>query len=328
MAGNKLLPCSKFLTSKGVPLREYYGKRNKLLIIRDTGGLGDILMMRMIFEDFKRYVPGLSIVVAAPTQYHSALEDHPFIDKVIDSTQIELSDFVVSYNITSACGRYEMKRAPLADKHRSDIWAAHCGIKLKHHNMHLNVDPQVTERCHQRLESFRTHEKGPIMLITPVSAIRSKDLDPAQANGVITKLRKMGYCVLAFHKHPLKKLKVPTICADSVIDFFGFINAAAYIITVDTAPFHAAGGLGKPQVAVFSWADGKVYGKWYDKYILVQRHRDNGDWDCGPCYLWYNCPKEKKQSRKPCITSITVEEIVAAAKQMIERWPVRGTNGK
>jgi ADP-heptose:LPS heptosyltransferase len=321
MAGKRLLPYTKFLTSKGVPLREYYEKRNRLLVIRDTGGLGDILMLRMIFEDFHRYVPGVKIVVAAPTQYHDVLKDHPFIDEVIDSTQIELSDFVVSYNLTSACGKYELKVAPMADKHRSDIWASHCGIELEQHNMHLSVDAGITEACRAEMERYRTHEKGPIILISPVSAIRSKDLAPAQANGVITELRKMGYFVLAFHKHPLKKLKVPTICAKSVIDFLGFINASAYIITVDSAPFHAAGGLGKPQTAVFSWADGKVYGKWYDKYVLVQHHRDNGDWNCGPCYRWFDCPKEKKGSRKPCITSITVGEIVDGAKEMIERWP-------
>lgn len=313
---------------KELSLGEYCQLRDKLLLVRDTGGAGDILMCRMIFEDFKDLNPSCHLTFACPLQYHDLVEDHPYVDEVVDSNRVDLSEYIVSYNITTICGKYEMELAPYSEKHRSDVWANHCGVKLKKHNMHLNVEKDITKSCLDIIESHRKHETGPPILISPVSAIRSKDLSPRQTNDVITELRKMGYLVLALHKKPLKKLKVPTICADSFKQFLGFVNASSYIITVDTATFHAAGGLSKPQVAVFSWADGKVYGRWFKNYILVQRHRDNGDWDCGPCYRWFDCPKEKCRSRKPCITSITSNEIVEATKEIIKRWPEKEKNGK
>jgi len=44
-----------------------------------------------------------------------------------------------------------------------------------------------------------------------------------------------------------------------------------------------AGGLGKPLCGIFTFADGKIYGKHYD-FVLVQKHRDNGNWNCGSCF--------------------------------------------
>ena len=310
---------SKFVTSRNLPLKDYYDRRNKILIIRETGGLGDILMMRMIFEDFKKKLPDAYLVVATPIQYHGALQDHPYIDEILDSRDVDLAEYVISYNISAACGKHEKRVAPFADKNRADIWANHCGVELEHHNMHLKVSQEVTKKCRGVLDSYGP---GPHFLFSPVSAIYSKDLGPCQSNDIIAGIRKLGCNILCLHKEELRKLDCPTISAESIIDLLGFINASDYIVTVDTATFHAAGGLGKPQVAIFSWADGKVYGRWYDKYILVQRHRDNGDWDCGPCYMWHACPKLVQQSRKPCITSITSDEVISSVIEMMNRWPI------
>jgi len=132
----------------------------------------------------------------------------------------------------------------------------------------------------------------------------------------------LGCLVLCLNVKPIKTLDVPTITAQEIVDFLGIINAADYIITIDTGTFHAAGGLKKPQVAIFGWADGKIYGTWYERFILVQRHRDNGDWDCGPCYRWHNCVKERSSRPKPCLTNIRADEIIMAAKEMMDRWPI------
>ena len=320
MSGFKTLEPPKLLRSRNISIKDFAKKRNKLLVIRDTGGIGDILMLRMIFEDFKLIIPDIYIVLACPVQYHNAVNDHPFIDEVIDSQEVDLTEFLISYNVSEACGKHERRVAPLADKHRSDIWAHHCGIELQRHDMHLSVTQGVTERCRSVLGKHRD-KSGPLVIFSPISAIKSKDLDWKQSNEIISGLRDIGCFVVCLHKSKIKNVNAPTVCAEDVIDFLGFINAADYIVTVDTATFHAAGGLGKPMVAIFSWADGKIYGKWYD-FILIQRHRDDGNWDCGPCYLWHTCPRENNGPRKPCITEITPQEVIEASKRMMNKWPL------
>lgn len=312
------------LIHHNLSIKDFYERRNKVLIVRDTGGLGDILMCRMLFEDIKMLIPDCYLVFACPALYHEAVRDHPFVDEVVDSRKIEENDFIISYNITAACGKYENKVAPLSDKNRSDIWANHCGIELTKHNMHLNVNSDMTRMCRELIEQHRKDERGPAVLLSPISAIMSKNLDAEQMNGVANALKDRGCLVLGIHRTQINELDVPTIVPSGITQYFAFVNASDYIITVDTSTFHAAGGLGKPMVAVFSWADGLMYGLHYQKFILVQRHRScTPGWTCGPCYQWNMCPKtDLRKVRKPCITEITSDEIVRAFDQLIEKWPL------
>ena len=76
----------------------------------------------------------------------------------------------------------------------------------------------------------------------------------------------------------------------------------------------------KPLVGIFTFADGKVYGKHFD-FFLVQRHRDDDPtWTCGPCYNWGMCPKTKR-SPKPCLTELTADMMLEKADAMLEKWP-------
>jgi ADP-heptose:LPS heptosyltransferase len=97
------------------------------------------------------------------------------------------------------------------------------------------------------------------------------------------------------------------------------IEAADYVVSVDSAAFHCAGGLGKPLTGIFTYCDGKVYGKYYD-FVLVQKHRDNGDWPCGPCFHWPSCPKSKEML-KPCLTELTPDILADGLERMFQKWP-------
>ena len=142
--------------------------------------------------------------------------------------------------------------------------------------------------------------------------------------GVSKKLQKMGCNVVALHKTPIEELRVNdvnTIWGISIKQWMGILEAADYVISVDTAAFHFAGGIKKPLVGIFTFMDGKTYGKYYD-FVLVQKHRDNGDWDCGPCFDWPQCPKcPKNNPLKPCLTEISVDMIMEGIEKMFELWP-------
>src|SRR5581483_6654501 len=114
----RLLP--KRRTTRTVSLREFYERKNKVLIIRRARGLGDIFMCRMMFEDFKRVMPDMHLVFACPRAYHDAIKDHPYIDEVIDTLGLEdKTDYPISYDISTCCIRWECGHAPFANKHRA-----------------------------------------------------------------------------------------------------------------------------------------------------------------------------------------------------------------
>jgi len=288
--------------------------------MRETGGLGDMLMHRQMFEDIKLLMPDAELHFACPKMYHESISDHPFVDKLLDSYEVNAYDYVASHITTCACTRYEKTVAPLSLMNRSDIWAGHCGLKLTKHDMHINLTKDEAQYGINTLKKINAHY--PAVAFCPTSAMVAKNLTDYQIEESVRILREMGCFVYSIHVSPIKKLNelnVPVITNQSIRQWMGVLNAADYIVSVDTASFHFGGGIKKPLIGIFTFADGKTYGKYYD-FILIQKHRDNGDWDCGPCYMWGNCPKSKKNPR-PCLTEIDTPMIVDGIKKMFCKWP-------
>jgi ADP-heptose:LPS heptosyltransferase len=305
-------------------LKEFYEKRDKILMIRSVGGLGDIIMHRMIFEDIKLLMPDAEIHFACPQQYHDVVKDHPLIEKVLTIEEIDKSKYILSYNTTTACGRTEMRLAPYSGPHRSDIWANHCGIDLTRHNMHFQLTQKEKEEGKRLIENARDKD-GPTVLVSPISAMVNKNLLDSQVLGLVKGLRSRGLCPFGIHNHPLMvmaKNDIPYISDLNLRQWLAVIDQSDYVVSVDTSTFHAAGGMKKPLVGIFTFVDGHVYGKYFD-FFLVQKHRDDDpNWTCGPCYNWGTCPKTDNDP-KPCLTEITVDMILDKVDLMLEKWPMQ-----
>jgi ADP-heptose:LPS heptosyltransferase len=303
------------VNSPNKSLKSFYQNRNKVLIIRDSGGLGDILMMRMIFEDFKRTMPEAHITFAIPNNYHKAVYWHPFIDEVVDSKTVNENDYGYSINLTTICVRYEMTIRPKADRHRAEIWSNYCGVQLTKSDMHLHIPKILSGYANNLLKENLGDRKKGYVCFCPTSAMISKDLDENQIKGVLKFLRDSDYVPFSLHYATVPGIDCPTFNIPHD-EWLALINAADYVISVDSAAVHAASGLNKPTVAIFSWACGKTYMKYHKNCVLVQRHRDDTpNWSCGPCYAHPECPKTSSP-RKPCISEITVEEICRAFKKL------------
>lgn len=305
---------------ENLSIKAFFSVRNKILIMRQTGGIGDILMQRMMFEDFKRIMPDAQIVYACPGKYKEIAQNHPFIDEWVPSEEVNPADYINSYNITMVCNRHEMRVSPYSDKHRSDIWANHCGVILSNHNMHLNLDQESIDWGRNILNDLNPTKK-PAVFFAPMSAMHGKNLKNKQITETVNGLRERGLFVYSSHIAQIDELNiknVPVIHDIPLRKWMGLINAANYVVSVDTAAFHLAGGLGKPLVGIFAWTDGKVYGRYYN-FELVQLHRDNGNWDCGPCYAWTACIKDSHDKRKPCIKEINSKMILDGVDRMLKK---------
>lgn len=307
-------------------LRDYHARRNHVLILRETGGLGDILAMRMMFEGFKRVMPDANITWAVPRQYFAAAINHPFVDEVVDCREVNKEDFNIVFNVTFCCGRYEIKIAPVADKNRSDIWADHCGVMLTSHDMHLSVGDDARNEAWQRVASCLSRPDAPVVIFCPVSAQQGKDLNTTQQIGIVQRLWKKGCNVIALHDKKIPELSdagCPVLTGISIEQWMATIAIADYVVSVDTASFHCAGGLKKPTTGIFTYVDGKVYSRYYEAEI-VQKHRDDGDWECGPCYNWSLCTRDCGASPvKPCATLITPDMVMKGVERMFARWPYK-----
>ena len=301
-------------------IKDFFQRRNQVLLHHDKGGLGDVLMHRMLLTDMHNHLPNAEFTVACLPEYAEATTDHPYVKNVVDSRIVNPNDYIVCFNTcVSIADRYENRNAPHYTIHRSDIWAKYCGLELTSHDMCFVIEEERKNRIKKEIEKYRKNN-GALIGFSPVSKMANKTLLPNQIKCIA------DYCknhnLIALHKSPIldcEKLQLPTICPQNLKDWICYISCMDYMITVDTAAFHAAGGLKKPLVGIFTFANGKTYGKYYD-FILVQKHRDNGNWDCGPCFVFGNCHKSKK-AIKPCLSELTELEIIEGIKKMFEKWP-------
>jgi ADP-heptose:LPS heptosyltransferase len=302
----KLIKLTEPLKRKS--LHQVISDRHKVLIIRNQGGLGDIFMHRMIFEDIKILYPECHLAFACPKQFFEAVEDHPFLDDVVDCEKVDRNNYGVHYDTSNGCIRFELKNSPYSDQHRSDIWADVCGLKLTKHDMHFVIDENVKNKVKENLKLLNPENK-PIFIISPLTAMENKNLYPEQINPILKYLKDLF--VIISHKEVKENYDAPFYISKSIKELMAFISLADYVLSADTSVFHLAGGLDKKTTAVFSWADGLVYGKYHKHLSLVQKHRNNGDWDCGPCYNFPLCEKcAPEVTRKPCMTEINSEMIL------------------
>lgn len=306
-------------TIRVLNLKEFCEKRNIILINRACGGLGDILMHRMMFEDIKLLMPDAQIHFACPKPYHDAVSDHPFIDKLVDCDTLDKNDYLISYNTTTACGRTELRLAPTPGPHRSDIWAEHCGYKLTRHNMHICLTEEEKAQGCAMIEEARDRD-GPAVIVSPISAMGHKNLKEKEIWEIVQGLRKRGLFPFVLHNYPVNEVlknDTPMVVTQNIRKWMGVINQANYIVSVDTSIFHCAGGMSKPTVGIFTFANSQVYGKYYDKVELVQ---GPCPWNHNGCYNWGNCPHLQKQSFLPCHAGLNSEMVLSKVDTMLEKW--------
>ncbi len=305
-------------------VRSFHNDRGKILFWLPLGGLGDVLMQRMLFWDAQRIFPEAEIHFACHGPYCDAVRDHPCVKRVLPSSEVNLEDYMMHWRTCVVpANKYEDYHGIDCRLHRSDIWGLYCGYEITNHDMHFRLDPTLLARCREWMQSRKKFPEAPSVLLAPISAVKTKSLTAEQIMAVVDATEGMN--LFGCHKKELKLLSeigLPGVYDRSILEWMHFVAASDYVVSVDSAAFHMAGGLRKPLVGIFTFANGKTYGKYFD-FVLLQKHRDDGGWDCGPCYNYKACPKEHGEI-KPCLTEISPAMIRRAVGKMLERWPVRG----
>lgn len=297
-------------------LAEFNKNKNKLCILRSYGGLGDIIAMRMIFQDLKLQYPEFHITWAVPYIYFPVAKNHPYIDDVVCSHTYKRKDYICVYNLSTICTRYEWKHKNQNLKNRSDIWANYFGLNLENHNTFMTSFPECKNIIQQKLLKLGWDGIKKIVLLSPISAIPVKNLLKNQ----IEHIKKMTeqYFLVILHTNPILEfadLNIPTVCGLTLDQAMCAVEMCDFCISTDTGILHAAAAYKKPTLGIFSFVDGQTYCKYYPTVEIVQKHQKDFPGWCGPCHDFARCPKNLESQIKPCITDID--------KNMIEeKWSI------
>jgi hypothetical protein len=300
--------------TESISLKTFDNRKNKILIYRQFGGLGDIFMMRMMFEDFKKIDKTNKLYFACPSYLKDAVIDHPFLDGILDAETVNKNEYY-TYDVSHSCTRYEISKGSQSDKNRSDIWAESCGVELTNHNMHIKLNENEIEFGKNKIKSIYNNDL-PNVIFCPVSAMASKNLQPDQIEDIVKNIKNVN--IIGLHKDNIEildKLGVKTISDTKIREWMSVIYNADYVITVYTAAFHFAGGISKPTLGIFTWADGLIYGKYYKNSRIIQNRKRGEGFEC-PCYRFSSCPLSKL-ALKPCLTELNGKIIAQEFEKMM-----------
>jgi ADP-heptose:LPS heptosyltransferase len=308
------------MTKGNMSLKKFNEIHNKILFYHDYGGLGDVIMHRMLFSEVKKIIPDAMIDFSCDVNFMDAIKDHPLINKIADTKKTDKSEYLVHYETSVwTSNKYENHFGKNCKANRADIWAYYCGFEIENHNMNFNLKPQLIDDYKRKIEKFCTNKGKPIVLLAPIASVKTKSLLPEQIDIIKNELKDCNLVAIHHEEIPYcKENNIQGIYNTTITDWIYYTAVSDYVISVDTSTFHLAGGLKKPLMGIFTFANGKTYGKHYD-FILVQKHIDNGDWDCGPCYDYKSCPKTK-DIIKPCLKEIKEYHLKEGLTKMFDHW--------
>jgi len=280
---------------------------NRILIYRNAGGFGDVLMHRMMFRDIKEQNPDCEITVALRERHMPLIWDHPYVDQVINIKTMNRAEYGKVYNTLGRAGTYEFLRVPFIDRHRSDIWASFMGVELTEHKGYINFTEEEIEFADNFLSGF----KRPFIGISPVSAHKSKNVQSYKTQALIFKLSRIG-TVFVFHHDPLDYEKSINVNVGTR-EWMAITNRMDVIVTVATSMFNLANLLHIPTVAIFGVEDLTIFGKYFPEMVSIQRTREDAEWPFCPCWNSLDCKLKERNKRgdypPECLASVSVGEI-------------------
>jgi ADP-heptose:LPS heptosyltransferase len=293
----------------------------KILVKRNTGGLGDILMITPTLKALKERFPKKHIQVAIPKQYFRLMENLEFVDEVIDITKVDLNkEYFINADLSSPCARYESsrvyKKLPV-EKSRIEVFAEVLGVRnLITHTPVYNVTEKEREWAIRFLKGQDIDPKKPIVCFHLRSNEKYRDY-PVDSQLELLGLIKNDYNIIcidfAFHES-----------FDTIIDATGFsidkwaaiISLSDLFISVDTGPLHMAAALDITTIALFGPIDYKARCKGYKKTTVII-----SDLPCIPC--WRNATIKCKQTNlidcySKCLESIKPKQIAKIIKGILK----------
>ena len=302
---------------------------NKILIKRSLGGIGDILVHRMIFEDLYNALNKnrkAEIDVAVQPHFIQLLIDHPYISQVLDINRVEESKYLHVVDTTNVAGTYEYwhishdySRKPWISLHRSDIWAEKAiGIQLKHHEGHINFFEN--EKKEQNVWREENIGDSLALGLTTKTAARHKDWSIKNWQKLIEAINNEypNIKIFIFGASKIDLKGAAFVETDTFRKWMYLVALMDFIITPATGLFNLANLLHKPTISIFGNEDLRIFGKYFPESISIQRRRDtNGEkWSHCPCWRSDVCAYGYEDGVPKCLRDIGVTEVMEAFRKL------------
>jgi ADP-heptose:LPS heptosyltransferase len=308
--------------------------------------MGDCLLLTAPVRALKEEFPQFRISVLVDSRFADCFAGNPDVDEVIVSANKYLTagrlltrHFDLIINLHG--GPTSLAYALLATGRR--IGAEQFQYAKLYHGLMPRPDPaahtvESTMAMFQRLgvrretppalryevhprEAARIRQKfagRPYVVIHPASVMATKRWEAQRFGEVGRSLARLNLTVVvtagpgeeSFAGHAAKEIDGALIMLGLTIpELAELIRGARLYIGNDSGPMHLAAAVGTPAIAVWGSSDSRRWRPWSVKHRVVQN-----PFECNPC-PGYRCLVADSPL---CIESITVDQVNAAAEEMLQ----------
>lgn len=319
-------------------------RRKFITVVRQLGGIGDVLMMSCLYRGLKENYPKHKIRLITGRVYLSgALHDvavrNPFIDEIHiiepyeattrrttevwnrfyggcgiidDDPLLTTSDHV--FDMNTACVDYEwvaMKSVDGIQKPRWQIWCDHAGVVP---SSYMPVY-QMTTSDKAMVKKFKSEWSDKRVVGIAVAACDSRRAMPiGMIKNLIARLNDNGItpCIIDPTWNAPGALSINNYRLSDVMCAIAAMDA---VITPDTGVLHMSGAVGTPVIGIFGPTDAKMRmndytGSFIDSRVVMP---------CAPCWYEYPCLKSKnKNEHFACVNKLDASIIVEETMRWVK----------
>ena len=259
---------------------------DKVLLLRQHGGVGDILVMTQLLNEFARRYPKCDLTFACREGFHSLFKDvkginiFPYemvhfdgwVEDGSDLFHTAVTDcYDMVMDLTIPCHVWEeiMFDPQLCQfRNRLDMWGNWIGMYDFPRNVKSCVRIGVDDIQHVMERYIKPVDNSPIAIVAPTSANVHKDY--LFYSELIAALAKHGYHVVAVGERQKMRKAKNVIHTSTYREFLSLFYAANLVVSVDSAAFHAGGIAEAKTFGIFNTNDGVTYSRYYPTAVPIQ----------------------------------------------------------
>jgi hypothetical protein len=240
---------------------------DRVLIVRKYGGLGDMLIISMMFPELIKKYRHLHFAFACPKGYQEIFQDCPGLE-LKDYGLVEEYRYNYNYlvDISTPCHIWEnifvRYKHGLKWRNRLNIWAESVGYRPENPMSSFRLCPEELEKAKRKY--FTENQKKKIAF-SPLSHLWCKDIKFHQE--IYRNLERKGYEVyyIDYRSLPGRRIK-----AGTYREMGAALSQMDLILSVDTSVFHWGGILKVPTLGLFTMNDGVTYARYYPTIKIIQ----------------------------------------------------------
>lgn len=318
----------------------------RVTVIRQLGGVGDMLMLSPVFRGLKeKYGRRCRVTVATSWLYKSGclpllLKGNPYIDHVSRVEPTDFAPFLLRYqkreyasvpydeiphcvldadlvcDVNVCCAIRESQQQPRVRDHRTDIWCEAVGVQpsVKRPILYLSKD-ELREG-----KDWCDHYLGVGVRVGLVlDAVSPYRIWPTEYSHLFAQeATLLGYKMVTLDATKKVDGVVPCV-GKNIRQVAAIIAHLDGVISHDTGLLHIAGAVGTPVLGLFGSTDGAIRMREYAGHYTVA----NNLAECAPCWYTNPCAREK-DTRKHivCMKRIRPELVLHELEVMLERFGV------